>query len=80
MSYKNGTRKNSNTTSSKKENHLYKWLEDPLLESWLQPHPSNPFLYKCKLCGPDFSFSCAAGKGYLESHAKMHEKIKSRMM
>ena len=28
----------------KKQNVFYKWLEDPPLESWLQPYPSNPLL------------------------------------
>ena len=28
--------------------------------------------FKCKLYRPDSSFSCAAGKGYLESQVKMH--------
>ena len=28
--------------------------------------------FKCKVCGPDSTFSCTAGNGYSESHAKMH--------
>ena len=52
---------------------MYKWLKDTLLESWLQPYPSNPLPFKCKLCCPDSLLSCAAGKSYLEIHAKMHD-------
>ena len=40
--------------------------------SWLQPYPSNPLAFQCKFCGPDYSFSCATNKGYLESHPKMY--------
>ena len=72
MSYKIGTWKRSDSKSPKKPNLLCKWLENPLLESWLQPHPSNPLSFNCKLCCPDSFISCAEGKGHLESHAKMH--------
>ena len=51
---------------------MYKWWEDPLLEIRLLPHPTDPLSFKFKLYDPDSSFVCAAGKGYLASHAKMH--------
>ena len=57
---------------AQKKFFLYKWLEDPLFESWLQPQQSNPLSFKCKLCGPNSTFTCATGKSHLESHAKMH--------